>query len=554
MRANYLLLLGCILLGSSCARNVELSLQSIPSPAAESPSVPERLAIPFPDDAREPSAVPLTLEVPGRDTYERGGLAGDDFDDLLLPAMQGQLSYGIYKLHTGKFAFDEIKFELADTTRPEAIWIGVPDYFKHRWLWTQYSPGMTAIDVSTTAHPSPAGNTYLAILAYDDTFTRVKRCFVDLQVPSWNGYELDNSNSPGARNAMTRFGNFVGVLYEAGDGAGGQELRFAAHTPLIPTQPSDWSVTEVYSGYLEPVYDIDLESINNKPGLAMLVTHVVPGNTNLWYAHAPTSNPADASVWTWTSVGVGVDSDGMDLTVVNGNPVLAYESSEGGPGHSIRCAYSSRPDPQVSPDWTNTIAWQDPGFTADYSAIHVYPLASGLALLFYNVDNQHLEHGYYGGTLPPANPNVFTVGAVDTEPLLGQLNAGIEFQLTSSCLYTDPATGVLLYAHGSFINPLSPADFQYQHVVDEASVGESLAVVSLQTGLAVVYREMDGSTVRYAWSEGFPLNGGNDWRILQVDDRPTTGDISVSYLQDGRPCVLYHTVNPDALQFAVMVP
>jgi hypothetical protein len=517
-------------------------------------TAPPAAAVPFPDDLRELAAVPLTLEVLGRETYDMGGLAGVDNDDLLLPAMQEQASYGIYRLHPGKFNFAEFGFELMDTTRPEAIWIGVADYFNHRWQWTQYSPGMTVLDISGAGVISPSGNSYLAILAYDNTFTRVKRCFIDLQVPSWNGYELDNSNSPGARNAMTRFGNYVGVLYEAGDGAGGQELRFATHTPLLPTQASDWSVAEVYSGYLEPVYDIDLESVGNKPGLAMLVTHAVPGNTNLWYAHAPTSNPADSSAWTWTSVGVGVDSDGMDLAVVNGNPVLAYESSEGGPGHSIRCAYSSRPDPQISPDWTNTIAWQDGGFSADYAAIHVYPLASGLALLFYNVDNQHLQHGYYGGTLPPANPNAFTVGSVDTEPLRGQLNAGLEFQLTSSCFYTDPATGILHYAHGSFINPLSPLDFQYQHVVDQSNVGETLAVVKLQTGLGLVYREMDGSTVRFAWSEGFPLNGGNDWRILQVDERPTTGDISVSYLQDGRPCVCYHTVNPDALQFAVMVP
>ena len=156
--------------------------------------------------------------------------------------------------------------------------------------------------------------------------------------------------------------------------------------------------------------------------------------------------------------------------------------------------------------------------------------------------------------IPPAGPSEFTIGDVDTEPLLGQLSAGISFQNASSCLYTDPATGVLLYAHGTKVNPLSPADFQHQHVVDEFTVGESLAVINLQSGLGVVYREMDGSTVRYAWTEGYPVNSGSDWYILQVDDRPTMGDISVSTVQDGRICVSYHTVIPPALQFAVIDP
>ncbi|MEZ5338122.1 MAG: hypothetical protein R3F46_07620 [bacterium] len=554
MRCIHLLLLGCILLGASCTRGAGLSRQGIPEPALESQSLPDRLAIPFPDDSRELSAVPLRLEVVGRDTYDRSGLAGDDNDDLLLPAMQGQLSYGMYRLHPGRFTFTEIGFELQDTTRPEGIWIGVADYFTHRWRWTQYTAGMATLDCSGIAQVGPAGNTYMAILAHDDTLTRVKRCYVDLEVPAWNGYEIDSSNTPGVRNAMARFGNMLGILYEAGDGLGGQELRFATHIPLIPTQPSDWTVTDVYGGYLDPVIDIDLESIGNNPGMAMQIPDAVPGSTDLWYAYSSTSNPADASAWKWTSVGVGVDSDGMDLTVVNGNPVLAYEANEGGPGNTVRCAFSSRPDPQISPDWVNIVAWQDPGLNGDYSSINVYPLVSGLALLFYNAANQHLEHGYYEGVIPPAGPSEFTVGDVDTEPLLGQLNAGIGFQLASSCLYTDPVTGVLLYAHGSKTGPLSPADFQHQHVVDESTVGESLAVINLQSGMGVVYREMDGSSVRFAWTEGFPVNSGNDWYILTVDERPTLGDISVSYLQDGRPCVCYHTINPPALQFSVMVP
>ncbi len=476
----------------------------------------------------------------------------DDNDDLLLPANPAQSTYAIYRLHVGNFALTDINFELADTTRPEAIWIGVADFFRGRWVWQQYNVGMGSVDVSSLGNRSPGGFAYLAIMAHDNAFTRVKRVYIDIEVPSWNGYGIDPLTQPGQSYAMVRIGDHVTIAYETFS-VGSYTLRFATHTPLIPTQESDWQYSDIQAGYLDPILDLDLESVAGNPGIAMLLANPTIGYTTVWYAYAGSETPADPSAWTWSSPGVGITGDGLDLAEINGKPAMVYEGKGGNNGHEVRYAYSSLAQPGATPDWTIADVGTSYTFSQDYSGMHVYPVLSGIGVLYYNPVTSHLRQGYTTN-LASTGEGSFTFADVDAEPLRGQLSAGIEFDMTPSCFYTDPTSGELHYASARFVNPLTVDDYGDRHVVDADYIDQSLAVASLPTGMGLAYREMDGNTVRFAWHENNIPEEGRDWRIVQVDDRPSTGEISLSYLQDGRPCVLYHTLIPDLLQFRVMVP
>ncbi len=514
---------------------------------------PEPVAIPFPDEIRADSSVPLQLEVLGRETWDRSPQAMVDNDDLLLPALPGQSNWAVYRLYTGGYAHTEIGFELADTTVAEKVWIGVPDYFKHKWVWQQYSAGMGSVDVSTTASLSSLGNSYFAVLTYDDTLTRVKRCFIDIEVPSWNSYVLDSSASPGDSQALVRLGNLIGIIYESGDGAGGYELKMLHSTALAPAGPPDWNTTDILVSYADPVLDLDLIKANNLPGMAMLIKSPSPGYTSVWYARGNVSQPLDPSGWAWSNVGTGVVGDGLDLALIDGNPAVVYEGQELNSGFSVRYARASVPEPVNSLDWDVLVAGDSFSPTQDYSGMHLFSLANTPAIMYYDVATQQLRYAH-SALATPTGPLDFSFCNVDSQPLLGQLNTGLEYGGRPVCIYTSPLDGMLHYARGTSSDPAGPEDFYQRQVIEQRFVDQRLEVIRPPLGMGLAYREMTDNTVMYAWTESATPTSGRAWRIVQVDDRPTTGDIGLGVMQDGNPCVSYHTLNPDALQFAVMVP
>ncbi|MCB1220188.1 MAG: hypothetical protein H7A35_09130 [Planctomycetales bacterium] len=518
---------------------------SLLDPSAGLPSVA--------DLDRLSATVPAQLSVLGREAVGSSSMAFIDNDDMLLPALPGQSSYALYSIHTGTTDVTQVGFELTDTTVAENVWIGAPDYYTGRWSFTQFTVGMNSLDVGAIRSRSYAGNVYIAILTHDDTFTRVKRCYVDLEVPEWRRYTIDATGSPGIRSAMAMIGNTPGIVYERYDGGGTYELVMAGTTSLTPLSPADWNITFIQPGFVDPVFGLDLISVDNKPGMAMMMDHLTPGLTNVWYAHGNVAQPPTGAGWTWSHVGVGVDSDEISLASVDGKPAVAFESREANNGNSIHYGYASRPDPQDSLDWTVVVAADSFDPLYDYSGIRLFNYLNHPALLFYDHIDQFIEYGY-GATSTPTGPADFSNGYVAPDQFSGEGIAGIEYGGLPVVLYTDSSGSGLHYARGTSATPAAPEDYNQKHVIDPRLVGNRIEIVRPPLGLGIAYREGSSGSLIYAWIDSGTPGSGGAWHMAPVDDRPMSGDIGLVIMQDGNPGICYHTVNPDALQFAQMIP
>ncbi|MCB1219580.1 MAG: hypothetical protein H7A35_01960 [Planctomycetales bacterium] len=551
MRMLCYLLPAMLVLLISCSRHSTTQLIVNATGVQEATTAPEMLNPPWPDDDHGSVSVATLLELQGKDWYllKGGWVQGNDF---MISADPGKPAWVMYRFHPGASQFDSVHFELADVTDPQKLWIGYADYPAGRWSWTPYTAGMDQLAVGWQQLRSPAGNAYIAFAAFDDVQARLVRSFIQLDLPQWEIHSVDDLHPDSQVFDLGRVGDRAAFIYER-NGTLGYELVMCKADIEKPLAGTDWTCHDIDTGYPNRVQATRLLGVGNVPVIAVMYgpDGMIP--PEVYYAHGTNNFPNGIGEWYWSSMGYARNDRNLGLAMIDGKPAVAFVQ-QGFAEDQVIYRRATKGVPLGDADWQEVVAGAELAPGEAYFNVSLASLADRPVLLYSKYPDRELIYAYSPLAMP-VDPADFTISAVDN--LLGQ-TAG-------SCLDLDGKPAVaylgypdhLSYAISSVVDPASPGDFQQRHTMDVGVRVEGdplVRMIRIPGGIGVAYRHAGELSVHYAWTDSTTPAAGTDWKVSRVDPAASSGSLGLVLMPDNQPAILYHTVVPDELRFAQLLP
>ncbi len=551
MRMLSCLLTAITVLLLSCSLNPQRQLPGQSARVQPLESGAGRLELPWPDDDHGAVSVAMQLAMLGKDSLllRSGWAQGNDF---IISADPGLPAWVMYRFHPGASTFDSVHFELADVTDPQKLWIGYADYPAGRWAFVPYTAGMNQLAVGWQQMRSPDGNVYLAIAAFDDAQARVLRSWIEVDLPQWEIHTVDNLHPESQVFAMTRLADRAAFIYER-DGTLGYEFVMGRADVARPASAADWTFHDIDTGYPNRLQALAMDSVGSVPVLAAMYgpDGMIP--PEVYYAHGMNAFPNGIGEWHWSSMGYGHTDRNLGLAIIDGRPAVAFVET-GSAEDQVIYRRATKPIPLGDADWQEVVAGVELASGEFYANVSLTSLGDRPALLYTQYPDYQLLYAYSPLAMPPDTAD-FSLSLVEST-----LN-----QTAGNCLDLSgkPAVafleypGVLRYTIGSTAEPNGPGDFLQRHTVDAGVRVEgdpSVRIIRTPAGLGIAYRHQSDQTVHYAWTDSTAPAAGTDWKVATVDPAPSSGSLSLILMPDNMPGILYHTIVPDELRFAQMLP
>jgi hypothetical protein len=196
----------------------------------------------------------------------------DDFGNVvygasaveLLPPAQ-QLAGAVYALPVNGFSYNEIAFDITfdDATK---VWLGIGDYHHTCWHLTPAHDGITSVAPPYPTAHAPDGNTYFAVLAWNDASVTVNEVSLTPNLPSWQRHRIDSREGIGLDVDMVLIGDYLYVAYDSYDSISSElQINLARATEVLPADGADWDLTVIDDS--NDASGLDLAEVNNLPAL-----------------------------------------------------------------------------------------------------------------------------------------------------------------------------------------------------------------------------------------------------------------------------------------------
>lgn len=506
-------------------------------------------AIPFPDGTevhRSTSAVDQ-LWVAGRNAYLDGGDTLQIGDTMVMTAGPAELTWAIYELYPGAFPLEQVYSSLSGVTVLENVWIGIANYGRHAWDWETAFEGSPALSVLGKNVVSPAGGLYLVVACWDDTSATVHKVWTENEVLSWATYALNPGNLSGETHSMAIVGGKAGVLLQDPNGLGNLDLYYYYATTELPTS-ADWTPTAVELNYVFPYYTLKLIDNASQPSYIK-----VNNLAQLWYGFSMDIPPTGAVSWNYSFVG-DVTDPASDLALVDGQPAVIYRAESVHGGEKIMYARANHHQP-IGPDWSYFTVAETEDPAQGYGGVALTTILGMLpAAAYWNETPNNFYYWTSDAALPTGPSNVVTT-MVDS-PWLGGAEPHLADWMGNAAIIYDSANSVIpRYARPVEARPETPDEFMNRHCISHMGA-QNVTVVANGSTLGMAFRDYRDGSVKYAWYDGTEadLDSGADWRVVTVDERQTSGDISLCYVLGGIPMVGYNVVADSNFYLAHMVP
>ena len=253
-----------ILLLVGCGRTSQPAGPATETPPGEAQLLGSMPALPAGETDRTASLIePVT--VPGIATFDDFGTVAYGASSVEITPAAGELAGAIYALPVNGFSYNEVYFTV-DITDPAKAWFAIGDYNSGCWDLTPATTGITSVAPPYPTAHAPDGNTYFAVLAWDDTSVTMHDMSVAPNIPNWQIHVVDNDTGVSAYNGdMVLIDGHLYAVYYVYESGVVDELRLARATETVPTETAHWAKSSVAD--VVGLDGVDLHEVNGLPAL-----------------------------------------------------------------------------------------------------------------------------------------------------------------------------------------------------------------------------------------------------------------------------------------------